>query len=125
MTGLGILLQETREAQGLTIEDMVQRTKIRADFLQALEQGDFERIPDPAYIRPFLRTYARALGLEEDRISLEFEARAAASFQQELGFRERRQLMQKRKRRLLWVRLSVLLLLLAAGGYLIYRLFFE
>ncbi len=61
MTGLGgTLLQEARLEQGLTIEDMVERTKIRADFLQAMEAGDFEKLPDRAYVRPFC---AHMLGL--------------------------------------------------------------
>ena len=40
MTGLGTLLQEARAEQGLTINDMVERTRIRRDFLEAMEAGE-------------------------------------------------------------------------------------
>ncbi len=125
MTGLGTLLQEARVEQGLTIDDMVERTKIRSDFLQAMEAGDFGKLPDPAYVRPFLRTYAKALGLEEDQVALEFDVRCAPAEEELLSLREQRQHLRKRRRSLFVLRLVTAAALLAAVVYILYRFIFN
>ncbi|HHY15252.1 MAG TPA: helix-turn-helix domain-containing protein [Firmicutes bacterium] len=125
MTGLGTLLQEARLEQGLTIEDMVERTKIRADFLQAMEAGDFEKLPDRAYVRPFLRTYARALGLAEDQVALEFDVRCAPAPDELLSLRERRQHLQKKKRSLFVLRFATAVIVVAAVGYILLRFIYN
>lgn len=60
--GVGSLLEKARVEQGLTIEELAERTKIRPQFLQAIEEEQYHLLPDQAYVRPFIRTYARALG---------------------------------------------------------------
>jgi cytoskeleton protein RodZ len=61
---IGQVLQEAREAQGLSLADVEARTKIAASVLEALETGDSSRLPHPAYARGFLRSYATILGLD-------------------------------------------------------------
>jgi cytoskeletal protein RodZ len=121
VTGLGTLLQEARAEQGLTINDMVERTRIRRDFLEAMEAGEFDRLPDPAYIKPFLRTYAKALGLDEEQVALEFDALSAPSQEELLSLRERRQSLQRKKRVRSVIRLLLVVAAAAAIGYIIYR----
>lgn len=121
MIGLGTLLQEARVKQGFTIDDMVERTKIRSDFLLAMEAGEFEKLPDSAYVRPFLRTYAKALGLEEDQIALEFDARCAPAEEELLSLRARRQHLQKRRRFLFLLRFIVVAIVVVAAGYIFFR----
>src|SRR5687768_10574464 len=75
---IGAALREERERQGLTLEDLEARTKIRTRYLRALENEDWDILPGPAYVRGFLRTYASTLGLDaEDLVDdyrEEFEA---------------------------------------------------
>jgi cytoskeleton protein RodZ len=53
-----------REAQGLTLEDVFQRTRISVQNLQAIEALDFEAMPPPIYARTFIRQYGQLLGID-------------------------------------------------------------
>ena len=64
MAGIGQLLRETREAKGLTLDDVEQEIRIRSSYLEALENEDYDRLPGAVYVRGFLRNYARFLGVE-------------------------------------------------------------
>lgn len=68
MEEIGRLLRETREKLGLTHEEIERSTRIRARYLEALEQGDLSSIPSPVQARGFLRNYADFLGLDPDEI---------------------------------------------------------
>src|SRR5918998_2595065 len=63
---IGAALREERERQGLTLEDLEARTKIRTRYLRALENEDWDILPGPTYVRGFLRTYAGTLGLDAE-----------------------------------------------------------
>lgn len=64
--GIGDRLRNAREAKGLSLEAVEGLTRIRAAYLRALEDEAFERLPGPAYVKGFLRTYAAALGLDPE-----------------------------------------------------------
>jgi transcriptional regulator with XRE-family HTH domain len=70
---IGACLSAAREARGLTLADAEQLTCIRAKQLAALEREAYDELPARAYARAFLRTYAAALGLDADRLVVEFE----------------------------------------------------
>ena len=57
-------LKEKREALGLTLRDIFQRTRITVVNLEAIENGDLHLLPVPIYTRNFIKTYARALGID-------------------------------------------------------------
>jgi transcriptional regulator with XRE-family HTH domain len=59
-------LRVARERAGLSIQDISARTKIRATVLEALERGDFDRLPSDFYTRSFLKAYAREVLLPEE-----------------------------------------------------------
>ncbi|HYT74893.1 MAG TPA: RodZ domain-containing protein [Vicinamibacterales bacterium] len=61
-------LRAARERAGLTLEDVSARTKIKQSMLQAIETGDFDRLPGPFFTRAFIRSYARELRLPADEI---------------------------------------------------------
>lgn len=75
--GIGERLRNAREARGWSLPDVSELTRIRATFLQALEEEQFDRLPGGTYLKGFLRTYANALGLDPDELfeayHLEFE----------------------------------------------------
>ena len=64
--GIGDRLRNAREAKGLSLDAVEGLTRIRAVYLQALEDEQLDRLPGLVYGRGFLRTYAAALGLDPD-----------------------------------------------------------
>lgn len=66
--GIGERLRNAREAKGLSLRAVADLTRIRAIYLQALEDERFEQLPGTVYARGFLRMYADALGLDADRL---------------------------------------------------------
>lgn len=63
---MGDIFRQERERQGLTVEDVVQRTKISRRNVQALEAGRKEDFPHPVYAKGFVKNYARLLGLNPE-----------------------------------------------------------
>ena len=57
-------LQQIRESQGVSLEEIAQKTRIPLTYLQALEAGDEESIPSKVQLRGFLRLYASELGVD-------------------------------------------------------------
>ncbi len=68
MPTIGKLLKETRETRGLTIKQVIQATRIRSYYIEAMEADDFSAMPSAAQARGFLRSYAGFLGLDRDEI---------------------------------------------------------
>lgn len=66
--GIGERLRNAREAKGLSLRAVADLTRIRAIYLQALEDEQFDRLPGRVYARGFLHAYAEALGLDADRL---------------------------------------------------------
>ena len=61
-------LKSVREERGLSLHDVFERTRVSIVNLEALEQGDFDRLPPPVYARNFIRKYALAVGIDEKPI---------------------------------------------------------
>jgi transcriptional regulator with XRE-family HTH domain len=70
--GLGGEIAAAREALGLTLRDMEERTKIRRRYLEALEQERWSSLPSRAHTHAFLRTVAGELGLDADELADRF-----------------------------------------------------
>jgi cytoskeletal protein RodZ len=64
MFNIGSSLHEARTRQNLDLEEMEQRTKVRAKYLRLLEDERFDQLPGHAYTKGFLQVYANALGLD-------------------------------------------------------------
>ncbi len=58
-------MRDAREAAGLSLEELAQRTRVPRRHLQALEEGRFSALPGITYCAGFSRAYARAVGLDE------------------------------------------------------------
>lgn len=65
-------LREAREAKGLTLEELSEKTKIRLNILKAIETGDFELLPQ-TYIKGFIRSYAQIVGLDPALVVRDYE----------------------------------------------------
>lgn len=62
----GGYLRRAREARGLPLEDVAQKTKIKIEFLRWLEEGALEKLPAPVFVRGFARAYAQVVGASQD-----------------------------------------------------------
>jgi hypothetical protein len=75
MTEIGATLREARLRAGADITDVELATKIRAKYLRALENEEWELLPGPTFVKSFLRTYAEYLGLDGRLLVEEFRRR--------------------------------------------------
>jgi cytoskeleton protein RodZ len=64
----GDILRTARRKQGLTIEQISQAINVRPSLIQAIEEGRFFGLTDPLYLKGFIRSYARQVGLAEDEV---------------------------------------------------------
>ncbi len=64
----GPLLRQVREALGIELREITERSKIGMSYLVALEGEQFTKLPAIVYVRGFLAEYARILGLESRRV---------------------------------------------------------
>jgi cytoskeleton protein RodZ len=122
MGTFGENLRREREMRGVTLEEISDATKISVRALRAMEADQFEKLPGGIFTRSFVRTYAKYLGLDEEKIMAEFQLVAPASAQPEDLHRisQQRSFPQERRSRAGLAALLVALLVLA-GGYAYYR----
>jgi hypothetical protein len=66
--GVGPALRKARQARGVSIAEASRDTKIRQEFIQALEDERFDRLLGDVYVRGALRSYSTYLGLPADRV---------------------------------------------------------
>src|SRR4051812_20893200 len=71
---LGSELRAARESRDLTLEQAEHQTRIRAKYLEALEEGNYSILPSAVQTRGFLRNYARFLTLDADMIIARYDA---------------------------------------------------
>jgi transcriptional regulator with XRE-family HTH domain len=67
--GVGNKLRNARSRRKLSLQDAEEATKIRARYLEALENDEWDQLPGDVYARAFIRTYASLLGLDGDRLA--------------------------------------------------------
>ncbi len=72
---LGEKLRQRREQMGLSLEQVFDKTKLRPSLVEAIEQERWEDLPAPAFVKGFLRTYAKLLDLDDREIISLYEAR--------------------------------------------------
>ena len=63
-----------RERKGLSREEIARRLHLPQEQVDALEADEYVRLPPPAYVRGYLRAYAREVGLKPDEVVAEYDA---------------------------------------------------
>lgn len=66
--GLGALVRELREAADVSLDDLAEATRIQKKYLVALEADAHKELPDPTYVRHFLRAVAGALNVSPETL---------------------------------------------------------
>ena len=78
VSALGEEFRSAREARSLSLSDVAERLHIRSVYLAAIEDEDWHVIGAPVYVRGFMRTYARFLGLDPEAAVARFSATVPA-----------------------------------------------
>jgi cytoskeletal protein RodZ len=68
MDTLGPYLRSAREAKGMDLRDAAQQTRISINYLKAIEEEDFSKLPGEVFVKGFLKSYARFLQLNEEEV---------------------------------------------------------
>ena len=72
-TGVGSALRRARHERGVTIDEACRDTRIRREFIRALEAEDFDRLLGDVYVRGALRSYSTYLGLPAESVISAYE----------------------------------------------------
>ncbi len=119
MESVGQKLRETREQHNFSIEQVARDTYISKQYLEALEQEQFSTIPGETYIIGFLRNYAEYLSLNPEEIVNLY--RNIQIQEQPLPMTELLEPVRSKAPSRIIILLVVVLAVLGAGGYLLYR----
>ncbi|MBW2486158.1 MAG: helix-turn-helix domain-containing protein, partial [Deltaproteobacteria bacterium] len=71
----GYYLQSIRLEKNITLETVAEETRIAMSNLTAIEREDVESLPDPVFVKGFLRSYAQAIGADGDEAVRLYDAR--------------------------------------------------
>lgn len=113
---LGPILRARREELGLTYGDITAQIRVKERYLEAIENEAWENLPPPAFVRGFIRSYARVLGLPEERLVALYRETAPQLSPPTTAME--RSPAQRRARALPYLIGILVLLVAAAGAYL-------
>ena len=69
----GASLKRERELRSIPLEDVAEATNIQVSYLKALEEDSYEFLPHITFVRGFIRSYARYIGLNPDNVMANYE----------------------------------------------------
>lgn len=125
----GQRLQKAREVRGLSVEQVARELRLSQRFVVAMEADDYKQLPEPAFVRGYMRRYAQLVKLSPDDIAARFdECYAADGSTPEVDARPRNPIQllgdvarpRLRVSRLLsWASLALIIVLLA--GFLFWN----
>jgi cytoskeleton protein RodZ len=72
MGTLGEYLRSAREERGIELREAAQQTRISLQYLKALEEEDFSKLPGAVFVRGFLKNYGKFLKLDEAEVMKKF-----------------------------------------------------
>jgi cytoskeletal protein RodZ len=119
LPALGERFRAAREARGLSLSDVSEHVRIRAVYLAAIEEENWKAIGAAVYVRGFLRTYARFLGLDPEEVVVAFnrEVEPAGTAPPAAPLPSRVERSSKPGSLLLWIAGIVAVLLVAFVAY--------
>jgi cytoskeletal protein RodZ len=74
MKTVGNHLREQREAKGMSIEEVARATRVPMSSVERLESDQFDELPGEVFVRGFMKSYARAVGLDPDDVLARYTA---------------------------------------------------
>ena len=64
---LGTLLRNARESKKIILEDIATKTKININILKAIEEDDVDNLPNIAYLKGFVKNFAKFVGVDQNQ----------------------------------------------------------
>lgn len=114
MGEIGDALRDQRLSAKIDVQNVEDATKIRAKYLRALENEEFDLLPGPSYVKSFLRTYAEFLGLDGRELVDAYRRQYERGQDSEpTGFGSRSNLKAGGTRRPRWVRIAAVAFVVA------------
>ena len=74
MPGVGQYLREQREARRMSVEEVSRSTRVPVQSVERIEADRFDELPGEVFVRGFLKSYARALGVSPDEVMARYTA---------------------------------------------------
>lgn len=71
---LGDLLRQTREQKNLSLDDVEKGTNIRKLYIKAIEDGNYDKLPGEVFLKGFIKTYGKFLGLDGQKLIEQYKA---------------------------------------------------
>jgi cytoskeleton protein RodZ len=121
MATFGANLRREREMRGVPLDEIAGATKISVRCLQALEAGEFSKLPGGIFTRSFIRAYAKYLGLNEETVMAEFDAVAPPMEEADLSKLTPSQTKPAGTKSRLPLLIVLVAVVLLFGGYGIYK----
>lgn len=122
MFEIGTKLREQRIAKGLSIEDIQNATKIRSWYIEAIEEGNLDKLPGKFYERAFIKTYAELVELDQEIYNKYLEENEPIKVEEQLAdadkYKPKQMLMPKALNLFTKPLFYVLLLLIAVAIYI-------
>jgi len=84
MESIGARLRKARKKKGLTLDDAQKALKLHPSILKSLEEDNASQFISPVYIRAFIKSYARYLELDSEKIASEYSKKRAEETEQVL-----------------------------------------
>lgn len=69
----GAVLARARNSQGLSIPEVAENLKITESYVRAIEESTFDVLPQAAFVRGYIRNYARLVGLSGEELVKDFD----------------------------------------------------
>ncbi len=70
---IGKTLKALREGKNITLNDIASKMRLDVRFISAIEEDNFDSLPDPIYVRGYIRSYSKLLGADADALVRTFE----------------------------------------------------
>jgi len=74
MTSVGRYLREQREAKGMSREEISRSTRVPVSSVERIENDQFDELPGEVFVRGFLKSYARAVGVPQEEVLARYTA---------------------------------------------------
>lgn len=79
MESIGRYLKTEREVRQISLEELAQTTRIPLRHLTSLEDDRLEKLPGDVFVRGFLKSYAKAIGITIDEVLRRYEEQSRSS----------------------------------------------
>jgi cytoskeletal protein RodZ len=120
---VGAYLRASRESREVTLDEASRITRIGKNYLTALEEDRFETLPNPAYVKGFLRAYGIFLGLSGDEVVAMYERTFSPAAPETSGYKGKVSFDADERagkpRQGLWIVPLLLLVLVLIAAYIV------